>query len=285
MIHVLVTGAKGQLATCLADVSKTFPSLDCSFTSRETLDVADKEALQEYFKSNPVDYCINTAAYTQVDQAEKEIEKAFAINRTAVGNLATVCLQHKVRLLHVSTDYVFDGTKKTPYSEEDTPNPINVYGRSKYEGEQLLAEVLTEHFIVRTSWLYSQYGQNFLTAMLRFASEEKPLKITTEQLGTPTNANDLANALLHMISKKSDRFGVYHYSNKGSATWYDFAKAIFEESGKIETVNLAQTDHYPTFAERPKYSVLDNSKICNTFAMQTVPWRYSLQQLIKNMNI
>ncbi|MDC7995000.1 dTDP-4-dehydrorhamnose reductase [Altibacter sp. HG106] len=284
MIHILVTGATGQLARCLADYAPTFGTLHCTFQSKQELDITDKKALQQYFDRNTVDYCINTAAYTKVDQAEKEPEKANAINAEGARLLAEVCQEHHACLLHVSTDYVFNGEKRSPYVEVDATHPLGVYGATKRLGEQRVAETLPEHFIVRTSWLYSQYGPNFLTAMLKFASEGKDLAITTDQLGTPTNANDLAKALLEIVAKQSTAYGLYHYSNGGSATWYDFAKAIFEESGKIETVNLAQTDHYPTFAERPKYSVLDNSKFCNTFAMQTVPWRYSLQQLLSNMN-
>jgi dTDP-4-dehydrorhamnose reductase len=184
-------------------------------------------------------------------------------------------------LLHISTDYVFDGTKKTPYLEEDPTNPVNVYGASKLKGEQYISTSCSKHFIIRTSWLYSQHGNNFLNSMLEFARQKKALTITTQQKGTPTNANDLAQVLVSIIKTGNARYGVYHFSNQGEATWYDFAKAIFKATGEIDAVNLAKTEHYATFAKRPSYSILDCTKIIKNLGVQTSNWKTSLRALIK----
>ncbi|KAA3623954.1 MAG: dTDP-4-dehydrorhamnose reductase [Flavobacterium sp.] len=284
MKKVLVTGAFGQLAMCIKQAAPNFPDLDFTFVNRTELDVTDPATVRSYFSEHSFDVCINTAAYTNVEKAETEKEQAFAVNAAAVKTLAEVCKIHKTVLIHVSTDYVFDGTKTSPYIEQDATNPINVYGASKLAGEEELAAHCSRYFIIRTSWLYSEYGHNFFKTILRHANEGNPLTITTEQLGTPTNANNLAEAILLVATSESSAYGLYHYSNSGEASWYDFAKAILQESGQIETVNLAKTDHYRTFAKRPVYSILNSTKFCKAFKVDTINWRESLKTLFVENN-
>ncbi|MCH2489903.1 MAG: dTDP-4-dehydrorhamnose reductase [Flavobacteriales bacterium] len=280
MKKVLVTGAKGQLGRCIADATSRFPTLTCTFIAKETLDINNTTAVHEFFTNNEFDYCINTAAYTNVEQAEEQTEQAMAVNAEAVKVLANACKKHHITLLHISTDYVFDGTQDRPYVETDATNPLNVYGASKLKGEQYLQKYCERFFIFRTSWLYSQYGHNFYKTILRHADAGTDLTITTEQTGTPTNANDLAKALLAVIASESTAYGLYHYSNSGEATWYDFAKAILEFSEQIAKTTLAQTAHYRTFAARPEYSVLDTTKFKNTFNNNPLPWKESLRELV-----
>lgn len=279
-MRILVTGAKGQLGRCIKDTSLDFPEISFLFASREELDLENSDYLTEVFAKNDFDYCINTAAYTNVEKAESEPEKAFAINAEAVKNLAILCKENNVTLLQISTDYVFDGEKTTPYTETDKTNPINVYGASKLKGEQYVQEICDKYFILRTSWLYSQYGHNFYNSILKFAKEGRDLKITTEQTGTPTNANDLAAELLHIINYSSNKYGIYHFSNTGEATWYDFAKEILLQTNQLSSIKLAKTDHYPTFAARPKFSVLDTKKHQNTFNNTQINWESSLKSVI-----
>jgi dTDP-4-dehydrorhamnose reductase len=283
MKNILVTGANGQLGKCIKDAAASFPDLHFVFVSREELDIEDFYMLKDFFRKNHFSHCINTAAYTNVEKAESEVEKAFAINAEAVKNVATVCSENDTVLLHISTDYVFDGKKKTPYLETDPTNPINVYGASKLKGEEYIQEICSKYFIFRTSWLYSQYGHNFLKTILKHAQAGTPLTITTEQTGTPTNANDLAKTLLQVVTQDSTRYGVYHYSNKGETTWYGFAKEIVNQCEKLKDANLAKTNHYRTFAARPEYSVLDTSKIVNAFKNPLINWKNSLKTVIKNL--
>jgi dTDP-4-dehydrorhamnose reductase len=281
MKKILVTGSNGQLGQCLQQLLLSTTDISCYFATREDLDITNNEGVQRFFGGHNFDYCINTAAYTNVEKAESEQKEAFLINAEAAHNLANVCKKHNVVLLHISTDYVFDGTKKTPYLEEDPTNPVNVYGASKLKGEQYISTSCSKHFIIRTSWLYSQHGNNFLNSMLEFARQKKALTITTQQKGTPTNANDLAQVLVSIIKTGNARYGVYHFSNQGEATWYDFAKAIFKATGEIDAVNLAKTEHYATFAKRPSYSILDCTKIIKNLGVQTSNWKTSLRALIK----
>ncbi len=260
-MKILVTGAKGQLGKCIKDASTGFPNMEFVFASREELDITNEASVLEIFSKNNFDYCINTAAYTNVEKAESDSDNAFLINAEAVKNLVLRCNEKDVTFIQVSTDYVFDGEKTSPYTEEDKTNPINVYGASKLKGEQYVQEFCKKYFILRTSWLYSQYGHNFYNSMLRFAKEGKELKITTEQTGTPTNANDLAEVILQIIKRESNKYGIYNVSNSGEATWYDFAKEILTLTNQLTSSNLAKTAEYRTFAARPKYSVLDTKKL------------------------
>jgi dTDP-4-dehydrorhamnose reductase len=281
MKKILVTGSNGQLGQCFKQQLHNATDISCCFATREDLDITNNDIVHRFFSENNFDYCVNTAAYTNVEKAEGEQEEAFLINAEGAYNVAKACKEHNVVLLHISTDYVFDGTKKKPYIETDDTQPINVYGASKLQGEHYVQDIWSKHFIIRTSWLYSEYGHNFLNSMLRFAKERKAIKITTEQTGAPTNANDLAMVLLKIITEESTMFGVYHFSNQGEATWYDFAEAIFEITGEIDAVNLAKTDHYSTFAKRPTNSILDCTKITKNLEVQTEHWKTSLKELIK----
>ena len=279
MINLLVTGSSGQLGQCLKQLLLSATDISCYFAAREDLDITNSDELQRFFSDHNFDYCINTAAYTNVEKAESEQKEAFLINAEGAYSLAKACKKHNVVLLHISTDYVFDGMAKTPYQEQDPTNPLNVYGASKLKGEQHIVDTWNKHFIIRTSWLYSQYGHNFLNSMLQFAKQKKALTITTQQKGTPTNANDLAQVLVTIIKTGNARYGVYHFSNQGEATWYDFAEAIFKATGEIDTVDLAKTEHYATFAKRPVYSVLNCNKLKVTLGTQYKSWEDSLIHL------
>lgn len=280
MKKVLVTGARSQLAQCLKDQQSNYDTIQLEFVSREAFDLTDREQMRFFLEQSDFDYCINTAAYTQVETAETEQEEAYQVNTHGVEDLAQLCEDSQITLLHISTDYVFDGDSDKPYREDDMANPINVYGTSKWEGEQAIRETLGAHYIVRTSWLYSPYGHNFYKSVLKWAREREELSITTDQLGTPTNAQDVARALLDLIDLDPKTYGTYHLSNSGQATWYDFAKAILELTGQLAEVKLVKTDHYPTFAARPKYSVLDCAKIEGISGIRTKNWRESLKELI-----
>jgi len=281
-MKILVTGANGQLGKCIKDVSKSFPEMEFVFLSRVELDITKDASISEIFNNNTFDYCINTAAYTNVEKAESDTNNVFLINAEAVKSLAIQCKERDVTIIQISTDYVFDGEKTTPYNEEDPTNPINVYGASKLKGEQNVQEFCEKYFILRTSWLYSQYGHNFYNSMIRFAKEGKDLKITTEQTGTPTNANDLARAILEIIKSSSNNYGIYHVSNAGETTWYGFAKEILAQTNQLTQTNLAKSDHYPTFAARPKYSVLDNKNHSKVFNNILLDWKKSLQNITTN---
>lgn len=281
MKKILVTGANGQLGRCIKDAAADFPEIEFIFLSKEELDIENETSLKDYFSKNSFSHCINTAAYTNVEKAESEPESAFRINAEAAKNLAEICKENDVVLLHISTDYVFDGKKGSPYLETDITNPINVYGTSKLKGEEYIQHICDKYFIFRTSWLYSQYGHNFLNTILKFTEENKQLTITTEQTGTPTNANDLAKALLQVIVQDSANYGVYNYTNGGETTWYGFAEEILQQTGKLKEAKLAKTNHYRTFAARPEYSVLDNAKAFNKLNLQYIGWQESLQSVLK----
>jgi len=281
-MKILVTGANGQLGNCIRDAAQQHPELDFHFTDRGMIDIDDANSVEHFFKNKEFDYCVNTAAYTNVEKAESHKKEAFLTNTEGAKHIAQACAKNDTILIHVSTDYVFDGKKDTPYTENDKVNPINVYGASKLKGEQYIRDICDKFFIFRTSWLYSQYGHNFLNSMLRFADEQQDLSITTEQIGTPTNANDLAGAIIATMISRNENYGVYHFSNKGSATWYDFAKAIFSFSGQLENLKLEKTKHYRTFAERPSYSILDKTKFANNFTYPLEDWQDSLKKIIEN---
>mgnify|MGYP001024494252 FL=1 len=278
-MKILITGAKGQLGKCIKDAAANYPEFDFLFASRELLNIESEKSISNIFKNNCFDYCINTAAYTNVEKAESEKEKAFLTNAEGVKQLAKHCAKNNTILIQISTDYVFDGKKKTPYTEEDTTRPLNIYGASKLKGEKYVQEICQSYYILRTSWLYSQYGQNFYNTVLRFSKERKPLTVTTEQTGTPTNANDLAEAILTIIKINSKNYGIYNFSNQGEATWYDFAKEILIQTNQLTKSNLVKTDYYRTFAARPKYSIMAMRKYKNTFNKAVFNWKKSLKSL------
>lgn len=285
MTTILVTGGNGQLASCIKDVEKQYDDLNVIYTDHLELDICDLNQIQTFFKSNPqINYCINCAAYTAVDKAETEAKKAFEINATGAKNLAQVCNDHGAILIHVSTDFVFDGEKNEPYTETDAAHPISVYGESKLQGEVEIQKILKEHFIIRTSWLYSEYGQNFMKTMLRLAETRDEISVVSDQIGTPTYAADLAEVVIHIIKIKSQSYGIYHYSNTGEISWYDFAKAIFDETNTEIKVNSINTKDYPTPAKRPVYSVMDKLKIKNILGVQIPFWEESLKKALENIN-
>jgi dTDP-4-dehydrorhamnose reductase len=278
---VLVTGANGQLGQAIRSVVGNYPSIDFVFCSSSELNITDSSNCESVFKKYRPQFCINAAAYTAVDKAESESEKAYAINVTGAQNLAFVCKAHNTVLLHVSTDFVFDGLANQPYSEEDVPNPTGVYGITKLQGEQAIQNTLEKHFIIRTSWVYSQFAYNFMKTMLRLASERDSLSVVSDQIGTPTNAVDLAECLLTIISfdirhSTFDRYGIYNFSNEGQCSWYDFAAEIFKVNKVSINLQPIPTTAYPTPAKRPAYSVLDKSKIKQVFGMEIKSWKDSI---------
>ena len=279
MKNILVTGANGQLGQCFQKHSKEYLRYKFLFCSSKELDITSMNSLEGFFNKNKIDYCINTAAYTNVENAEIEKEKAFAVNAEGTRNIAKVCKKYETILFHFSTDYVFNGQAIHPYKESDQVDPINIYGASKLKGEEEIISNLDKYFIFRTSWLYSEFGHNFFRTILRKTEENAELNITASQKGTPTNANDLARYVLNIIDTGSRAFGVYHFSNEGEATWYDFAKEILEYSGKIDLVTLNKTGFFKTLAERPEYSVLSKEKAINEFG-SIMNWKQSLHQLM-----
>src|SRR5690554_52794 len=276
---VLLTGADGQLGQCIKHIAKQYPELQFTFTNKQQLDITDADAVQLFFKENSFSHVINTAAYTQVDNAEVERDLAFKINEIGAQNIAKACAVHDVELLHLSTDYVFDGKSKIPYTEEMEENPINVYGTSKLAGENAIRATCKKHIIVRTSWLYSSFGHNFYLSMRRAIADKKTLQITTEQRGTPTSALGLAHVLLKIICQEEKEYGVYHYSDVGEATWYDFAMAIERKVCGENKGYIKSTDHFETKAKRPIYSVLDHKKIKNNFVINPSPWQQTLSEV------
>ena len=279
---VLVTGANGQLGQSVQFIAENYPEIDFIFCSSSDLDITKKESCQAVFDQYKPTFCINTAAYTAVDKAESEPEKAHLINVVGAKNLATACNQYNATLLHISTDFVFDGTKKSPYSEVDIPNPTGVYGQTKLEGEKAVQEICAKHYIVRTSWVYSQFGNNFLKTMLRLASEKDSLSVVNDQIGTPTNAVDLATALIAIIENSrqypaNNNYGIYNFSNEGQCSWYDFAQKIFEVNNISINLQAIPTTSFPTAAKRPAYSVLDKSKIKEVFTLEINDWKNSLK--------
>jgi len=258
-----------------------YPDVHFVFRSSSELDITNKANCEAVFSEINPDYCINAAAYTAVDKAESEPEKAYLINVTGAKNLAEACQKYSAILLHISTDFVFDGNKTTPYTESDIPNPTGVYGQTKWDGEKAIQAVFENYFIVRTSWVYSQFGANFMKTMLRLASERDSLSVVDDQIGTPTHAVDLAEALVSIIkttvlNPKNDNFGIYNFSNEGQCSWFDFAQKIFEINKIAIAVTPIPTTSYPTPAKRPKFSVLDKSKIKNVFGIAIRNWEESL---------
>ncbi|AWH75126.1 dTDP-4-dehydrorhamnose reductase [Dokdonia sp. Dokd-P16] len=282
---IVVTGALGQLGMALQEQSKHHADFECIFLARKDLDISSRDNISLVLNKHQPDVVINTAAYTAVDAAEDDKKQAFLVNETAVGYLAEECKKRDCALIHVSTDYVFDGNKSTAYVESDKPNPQTVYGASKLGGELLIeSSKISKYAIIRTSWVYSVYRHNFVKTMLRLGKERDSLSVVNDQLGCPTWANDLADTILTVARElKEDSSGVYHYSNKGSITWYDFAKAIFENAQIDVLITPVTSDLFPTKAKRPKNSVLDTHKIKKQFQVDIPEWEYSLQKMLKGL--
>ncbi|MES2429653.1 MAG: dTDP-4-dehydrorhamnose reductase [Bacteroidota bacterium] len=277
MSTILVTGAGGQLGREMKVIADAFPQYDFLFVTKDDLPLDDFTAVKNYFTQHKIHWCVNCAAYTAVDKAETEIDKAYRINADAVGNLATVCKEHHVRLIHISTDYVFDGTNTTPIKEDQATNPIGVYGASKLKGEQLALQNDPSTMIIRTSWVYSSFANNFVKTMLRLMKEKESINVVNDQRGCPTYAADLANVIMQIIASGiTPTKNIFNYSNAGVINWHEFALAIKELSNSACIVNPIPTSQYPTPAKRPHYSVLDTSSICETFNITIPFWKDSL---------
>jgi len=280
---ILVTGANGQLGREVQTLSKQFPSYRFLFTSKADLPINDTSLLKSFFAKNHIDFCINCAAYTAVDKAESEREKAFEINANAVGELAKICKEHQVKLIHISTDYVYNGSVERPLKESDAVGPINVYGASKLKGEELALAANPSTIIIRTSWVYSSFGNNFVKTMLRLLTEKEEINVINDQHGSPTYAADLADVIMKIIQKmeNGETFsGIVNYSNNGVTSWYDFAREIKSLIKSGCKINPIPTSEYKTAAQRPLYSVLDTSKIRKWLQLDIPSWKDSLQKCI-----
>ena len=303
---VLVTGANGQLGQSIQSISGKYPEIDFVFCSSSDLDITNLENCQVVFDEFKPQFCINAAAYTAVDKAESEPAKAFDINANGAENLAITCKKFNTILIHISTDFVFDAyfsegiayydrelrlplKSNLGLTETDVPFPSGVYGLTKLQGEQAIQANWDKHFIIRTSWVYSQFGNNFMKTMLRLASERDTLSVVSDQIGTPTNAVDLAEVLIKIIESchseliSASNYGIYNFSNEGQCSWYDFAKEIFHQKGVSIDLKPILTSAYPTPAKRPAYSVLDKTKIKSTFGVEIKEWQTSLATCINQL--
>jgi dTDP-4-dehydrorhamnose reductase len=281
--RVLVTGANGQLGKTIRGLSSDFTnSIDFVFVDKSELDITNSESLIFFLKASHFDYCINCAAYTNVDLAETETEKAINVNANAVKNLAIHCKEQDIILIHVSTDYVFDGKKKSPYIESDATNPINFYGESKLLGEEYIRGYLDRYFIIRTSWLYSRFNKNFVKTVFNKLKNNEKLAIITSQKGTPTSCNDLSYFMLFLISNAIKNFGTYHFSAQGETTWYGLTMQISKHLNKNS--NVTPLKNYPSKAQRPLYSVLNNNKAEELLQKPLKNWEDSVDEVIKGLS-
>lgn len=287
MKTVLITGANGQLGQALKQIAGDYPAFSFLYTDYTELDITNEEAVNAFFAAQEIHACINCAAYTAVDKAESEEELAFRLNFEAVMHLANACQEHHARFIQISTDYVFDGKKNTPYTEEDDTDAQSIYGSSKLRGEATALGINTDTIVIRTAWLYSQYGVNFVKRMRELMQEKDSLNVVFDQAGTPTYAVDLAQVLLSVLSKAIDApgtlGGIYHYSNEGVLSWYDFAIAIRDMSGLSCNIQPVTSDKYPTPAKRPAYSVFNKQKIKETFGIEIPYWKESLAVCLKHL--
>lgn len=281
MKKILVVGGNGQLGNCIRKIAPDFElDYEFIFTDSQTLDITNEDQVNAFFYENKPDFCINASAYTAVDLAEKEKEKAFAVNADGVAHLAQACKDYKTIFIHVSTDYVFDGETNLCYSEDDFTNPIGVYGESKLKGEELALEINRKTVILRTSWLYSEFNKNFVKTMLNLFSQKEELGIVADQFGQPTNANDLAEAIMEIIEAPQKTYGIFHFSNYPETTWFDFAKKIAEFSKSNIKLNQLTTEQYPTPAKRPKRSTMCLDKIEEVYKIEPKHWENSLEECV-----
>lgn len=292
-MQILITGAYGQLGSEINELKEMFGDWSFLFTDVDSLDITSDDAVREYFNSHKIDVVVNCAAYTAVDKAESDQDTAHLVNAVAPKILAKQCKLVGAKLIHVSTDYVFAGDACTPYSESDKTDPQGVYGATKLNGEKFIFDENPDSIIIRTAWLYSSFGNNFVKTMLRLGKEKDELGVVFDQVGSPTYAADLAKAILQIVKRTeadATNFipGIYHYSNEGAISWFDFAKAIFELSGNKIQLNPVLSDQFPTPAKRPHYSVLNKSKIRDKFELKIPYWKDSLQvclnRIEKNRN-
>ncbi len=280
---ILVTGANGQLGKELKKIASSFPQFEFIFLSREDLPIHHFKMVRDYFSVYHPAYLINCAAYTAVDRAEEEKILAFQVNAEAVGALAAICKANQTKFIHISTDYVFDGKATEPYKEDSPTNPQTVYGDSKLEGEKQALEFNPGSIIIRTSWVYSEYGKNFVRTILRLMKEKDEINVVNDQVGSPTYAADLAETILQIISSQKWQPGIYHFSNAGIISWYHFAVAIKELTNSNCKIIPISTSGYPTPAKRPAYSVLNTSKVNETFGIQLKNWRQSLAACLSHL--
>jgi dTDP-4-dehydrorhamnose reductase len=289
-MRILVTGKNGQLGKSIHKIVANNEETDeFVFVGREELDLSSADSITSYFNHNNFDIIINCAAHTAVDKAEEEAVPANQINHFAVAQLAQIAKIQQAKLIHVSTDYVFDGEGDKPYTETDATNPINIYGKTKLAGEQALKEIMpTGAIIIRTSWVYSEYGNNFVKTMLRLGQERDELSVVSDQIGSPTYATDLANAILGIVQNVAFKEAehetqVYHYSNEGGISWYEFAKEIFELADIQCSVSSITTEQYPTPAKRPKNTIIKTDKIAQSFGITSIFWRNSLRKCLNEL--
>lgn len=291
MIQILVTGANGQVGSELQVLAAQYSNFKFVFTDYKELDITNRQGVLDFFEQHNFRYCLNCAAYTAVDKAESEVEKATAINVAGTENLATACKKNGTTLFHLSTDYVYHNDQNTPFVETDSTNPQSVYGRTKLDGEKIAQQIHPLTIVIRTSWVYSSFGNNFVKTMIRLGKERDQLGIIYDQIGTPTYARSLAKAMLDMIASiengaldGKEIMGLYHYSNEGVTSWYDFAMAIFELENINVNVSPILTSDYPTAAKRPHFSLLNKSKIKEVFGLDIPHWRVSLKTCLDTLN-
>ena len=286
-MNILITGANGQLGHEMQRVAKESND-NYIFTDvaegYENLDITDLEAIRKMVKANNIEIIVNCAAYTNVDRAESDFDTANLINNTAAGNLATAMKEVEGTLIHVSTDYVFQGDRNIPCREDWPTNPLGVYGKTKLAGEKAIEATGCQHIILRTAWLYSQWGKNFVKTMQSLTASKDSLKVVFDQVGTPTFAGDLADAIAHIINTRQlDKTGIYHFSNEGVCSWFDFAKIICELSGNTCDIQPCYSEEFPSPVKRPHFSVLDKSKLKSTFGIRVPNWTDSLKKCIKQL--
>lgn len=283
MKKILITGKNGQLGAELENLQTKFSQFEMLFLTREQIDLSQPEEIQKVLESAQPDIIINAGAYTAVDKAESEIELCDKINHLALKEIGTWAAENQAKVIHISTDYVFDGSSKKPLKEDDKTAPINVYGSTKLKGEQALNRSGAEYIIIRTAWVYSTYGANFVKTMLRLMDEREELNVVNDQIGAPTYARDLAKVIMHIVN--SDRFvkGVYHYSNEGKISWYDFASAIKEIKGFSTKINAVESSAFPTTAKRPNFSLLDTTKIKETYHIDIPHWKDRLKEMLSSI--
>ncbi|MBZ4192328.1 dTDP-4-dehydrorhamnose reductase [Niabella beijingensis] len=285
LLKILVTGSNGQLGSELREQAAEHAGWVIDFTDRSRLPLTEEQAVLDYFEQFRPQYCINCAAYTAVDKAEQPQEQTEArkVNALAVGYLAKACARYGTKLIHISTDYVFDGTASRPYRSSDPTHPINVYGTTKLEGE-LLAAQYTDAVIIRTAWVYSSFGKNFVKTMIRLMAEKPSINVVADQYGSPTYAGDLAAAILSIVQSGNWVPGVYHYSNEGKISWFEFATAIGKYINSPCVVSPIPSSAYPTPARRPAYSVLDKTAIKETYGIAIPDWQDSLKQCLARLH-
>ncbi len=282
MKKIAVIGGNGQLGNCFRKLESQFNDrFEFDFTDSSTLDVTNTEQISDYFYNFKPDFCINASAYTAVDLAETETEKAYAVNAQGVANLAEACEENKATFIHISTDYVFDGDTNISYAEDNFTNPQGVYGASKRKGEELALDLNPKTIILRTSWLYSEFNKNFVKTMLHLFSIKEEMGIVADQFGQPTNANDLAEAVMQIIEKDHKKYGIFHFSNYPETTWFGFAKKIAEFSNSEIKLNAITTADFPTPAKRPARSTMALDKIEESYGIEPKHWESSLLDCIE----